>query len=377
MEWNGRKSWERRHPGGAPAPEDVGMYLRAAVTYSDRFGTGKTASAVSVNRVEARTLSNAAPSFADQDQDKDSPYIDVRWSVAENTAVGMKVGRAVSATDPDEDLLFYELVDTPDLADDDEVARFTIDSASGQIRVGKELGADDGEREDEDSSSLAGSPALPGEEDASAANNSEYVLRVMVSDPSTASDTVNVIITVTQVNEPPLFAENAPTVLNVRENEDPPVITFGESDTPVDAETFAVEDPDGVATGPDGYDDTSYTYSLSGVDLKVLAISANGTLSFRAGHKPDYEEQSSYSITVVVHSGEGGRRLTATLDLIINVVDTDDTGSVVLSQREPRVGIGAYATVRDDDGGVTVKRWVWGTVRCNHGGWRHPIGRMH
>ena len=33
--------------------------------------------------------------------------------------------------------------------------------------------------------------------------NSEYVLRVRVSDPSTASATVNVIVRVTNVNEPP------------------------------------------------------------------------------------------------------------------------------------------------------------------------------
>ena len=63
--------------------------------------------------------------------------------------------------DPDEDILFYELLDTPDLRDtpdledgddleeDEGVARFTIDSLTGQIRVGKVLGADPGEIEDE------------------------------------------------------------------------------------------------------------------------------------------------------------------------------------------------------------------------------------
>ena len=35
------------------------------------------------------------------------------------------------------------------------------------------------------------------------ADNSEYVLRVRVSDPSTASATVNVIVRVTDVNEAP------------------------------------------------------------------------------------------------------------------------------------------------------------------------------
>ena len=82
--------------------------------------------------------------------DEDTPYIDVARSVAENTAVGMGIGKPVSATGADDGILFYELLGTPDLEDDDGHVRFTIDSASGQIRVGEELGADAGEREDED-----------------------------------------------------------------------------------------------------------------------------------------------------------------------------------------------------------------------------------
>ena len=60
---------------------------------------------------------------------------------------------------PTRDILFYELLDTPDLEDEDGDARFTIDSLSGQIRIGKELGADPGETEDEDSTALTGVPA--------------------------------------------------------------------------------------------------------------------------------------------------------------------------------------------------------------------------
>ena len=157
-------------PRRSPAEADEGMYLRATVTYSDKFGAGKTASGVSARRVEARTLSNAAPSFVDRSGDV---VTTVTRSVAENTAVGRPVGRRVSATDADDDILFYDLLDTPDLEDANGVARFTIDSASGQIRVGKVLGADDGEREDE------GLPRSKRRPDAAYkwAGNSEYVLR--------------------------------------------------------------------------------------------------------------------------------------------------------------------------------------------------------
>ena len=338
-------------PRRRPEPADVGMYLRAMVSYSDRFGAGKTAWAVSANPVEAKTLSNAAPSFADQDRHEDTPYIDVARSVAENTAVGRPIGRPVSATDADDDIPFYELLDTPDLEDDEGDARFTIDSASGQIRVGKALGADAGEPEDEDTSSLIGGPALPVDEDAGVAGNGEYVLRVRVSDPSTASATVNVIVTVTDVNEAPAFDEDAPTVLRVRENADPPVITFGDDDSPVDAGTFAVTDQDGG--------DTTRAYSVTGDDREVLAFDSSDILGFMAGHESDFEEKSSYSITVVARSGAGHRRLSSTLDVTVEVVDTEDVGAVVLSQRQPQEGITVHATASDPDGGVRISRWVW------------------
>ena len=384
MDIEGATSPERR-----PAPGDVGRYLRATVTYSDKFGAGKTASAVTFNRVELTTLFNAAPSFAGQDDDESTRYIDIARSVAENTAVGMPIGEPVSATDADEDILFYELLDTPDLRDtpdqeeDEGDLRFTIDSLTGQIRVAKVLGADTrdhlnddpNEREDEDSTEteLTGDPELPEDEDgdedgeAAAAGNSEYVLRVRASDPSTASAIVNVIVRVTEVNEPPAFKDDAPTLLSVEENpevseENPeglPVITVEHGGVRIDdPPAYAVTDQDGTADGPDGYDPTIYMYTVSGSDGDDFDIE-NGILTFKTGHEPDFEDRSSYSITLVAQSGEGTRRLSATLDVIIEVVDGEDDGVVVLSQRQPEVGIAIHATAGDEDGGVTIRRWVW------------------
>ena len=336
-------------PRRTPATEDEGMYLRATVTYSDKFAAGKTASAVSVYPVEARTLSNAAPSFADQDRVKSTPYVDVTRSVSENTAVGRPIGRRVSATDADDDILFYELLDTPDLKDGDGDARFTIDSLTGQIRVGKLLGADPDEREDE-ATSLSGAPALPPDETADDANNSEYVLRLKVSDPSTASATVNVIVKITNVNEPPDFNENVPTLLKVKENADPLAITFGDADSPVTAGTYAVTDQDSG--------DTARAYSVSGDDKEFLKFD-NGILKFKADHKPNFEEKNSYSISVVVRSGSSSRRRSSTLDVTIEVVDTEDKGEVFLSQRQAQVGREVAATPSDPDGGLRISRWTW------------------
>ena len=337
-------------PERRPVPADEGMYLRATVTYSDKFGTGRTDSAVTLYPVEAATTANTAPSFAGQDDVEPTSYIDIARSVPENTAVGMPVGDPVSALDPDEDILFYELVDTPDLEDGEGRARFAIDSLTGQIRVARVLGADPGETEDEDSTALAGVPALPGDEDADEEHNSEYVLRVRASDPSTASATVNVIVTVTRVNEPPAFPDDAPTLLSVVENVDPPVIRIGRGVVRIGAATYAATDPDGTA------DRT--VLSVSGADGDDFDIES-GILSFRPGHEPDFEDQRSYSITLVARSGEGARSLSATLDVIIEVVDGEDMGVVVLSQRQPEVGVAIHATVSDEDGGVTISRRVW------------------
>ncbi len=349
----------------SPATDDVGMYLRATVTYSDKFGAGKTVSAVSSNRVEARTTANAAPSFAGQDENKATTYVDIARSAPENSAVGMSIGDPVSATDVDEDVLFYELLDTPDLADEGGQVRFTIDSDSGQVRVAKVLGADDGEREDEDASTLTGEPALPGDENAAGdEDNSEYVLRVRASDPSTASAMVNVIVTVADVNEPPTFDEDAPTLLRIREitairenrgtgeDEDPLVPTLDDGETPIDAHTYAVTDPD-------GREDANYTYTLSGPDRSALTFNSEGVLSFRPDRKPDYERKISYSVTITARSGVGSRRLTARLDVVIEVVNEHDLGEVTLSERQPNVGIDIEATLSDPDGGVDIIRWVW------------------
>ena len=349
-------------PRRPPTLDDVGRYLRATVRYSDKFGSGKTASAVSAQRVEARTLSNAAPSFADQDEVQGTTYIDISRSVAENTAVGMDVGRAVSASDADNDALFYELLDTPDLEDEDGTARFTIDSLSGRIRVGKRLGADAGEREDEDSTSLTGVPALPPGENAGDADNSEYVLRVKVWDPSTASATVNVIIRVIDVNEAPRFdadttqdgIQHPPTKLSVTEGDPDKSLQVGTPLADLPGNTYAVVDEDAVDAVPQ-----TGAYSLGGADRDSFSINNTGALTVADAHTPDYEEQSSYSITIVGRSGVGSRRLTTTLDVTINVVDAEDVGEVSLSQREPRVGRVVHATVSDPDGGVRVTGWEW------------------
>ena len=176
-----------------------------------------------------------------------------------------------------------------------------------------------------------------------------------MSDPSTASANVNVIVTVTNVNEPPEFDEAAPTLLRVEENQndDPLVITFGDGDTPVVAETFRATHQDATHQDADALE-----YSVTGDDREFLTFE-NDVLRLIAGHEPDFEEKRSYSITIEARSGVGARRVSAAQDVTIQVVDTEDAGEVSLSQRQPQVETEVHAWVSDPDGGVSVRQWVW------------------
>ena len=107
-----------------PSADDVNSYLRVTVTYTDKFGSGKTASAVSANAVEARTVANSAPKFTDEDDVQTGTQVSRTF---EEGAKGSAVGNPVTATDADGDILIYTLAGT----DDD---KFEIDSAAARSR---------------------------------------------------------------------------------------------------------------------------------------------------------------------------------------------------------------------------------------------------
>ena len=358
-----------------PTADDVGSFLRATVNYADSFGNGKTAMAVSENRVEGRTVANAAPSFSDQDEDDESRiYVDVSRSVGENTDVGGNVGKPVSATDGDSDVLLYSLRDSPDLEDDADKARFTIDPRSGQIKVGKKLGADAGqsgttmeEREDVLTSATddlgVAADAVPADlTTAIEAQNSMYVLIVRATDPSGAFKDVNVVVTVADLPEAPAFnggdetadpATPSPTTLYVTEGaralRTGKTATTDPSNALADAAYAATDD-----------DNEAITYSVVEPDDEdFFGISATGQLTINATHEPDFEKQASYPITIVATSGMGDDARTTRLSVTVKVTDAEDAGEVELSQLEPQVGSTVVASLTDPDGGETVSAWQW------------------
>ena len=286
---DGETAWEvidgATSASRSPNPVDVGNYLRASVTYTDMFGEGKTASVVTANAVEGRTVANASPSFKDQDEtgpevdDDDNPNDDAREDniivsrmVDENVDVGSSVGDAVSASDPDNDVLIYTLedgVETDNEADSDDnpatsssrdgdSTSFTIDSSSAQIKTAVELNYE------------AATPQI------------SYSVTVIATDPSGAATRQIVTIALGDVNEAPAFdtASKGLTTLTVTEVTTPDGTVDdldGNPDLAANQSMYQATDEDIIVDAAE-----TVTYRVSGTDAKYFTIT-EGALSFRVG----------------------------------------------------------------------------------------------
>ncbi len=186
-------------------------------------------------------------------------------SVAENTAANTNIGTAVAATDVDADTtLTYTLGGT-------DAASFSIVSTSGQLQT---------------------STALDYE------TKTSYSVRITVSD-SELTDTIDVTINVTNVNEAPSFTEGTNTTLTIAENT--------ASGTNI-GDAFTATDVDA---------NTTLTYTLGGTDAATFSIvSTSGQLQTSAAL--NYETKTSHSVTISVSDGSGG---TDTIDVTINITD--------------------------------------------------------
>ena len=147
-----------------PVAADVGDYLRATASYTDGEGSGKSAQAVSTNRVlPVPVAPNTQPLFVEGPS--------TSRNVAENTSPGEDIGEPVAATDPEDDTLTYSL-DVPSIGADS----FSIDASSGQLRTRAALDYETG--------------------------TSSYTVTVDATDPAGLYDTIEVTITVNNVDEP-------------------------------------------------------------------------------------------------------------------------------------------------------------------------------
>ena len=381
-----------------PVTADVGKYLQATATYTDPQGSGKSASAASVNPVEAAALTNNAPVFSEATATR---------SVTENTEAEVNFGTAVTASDANSDDLTYSLGGT-------DAASFGIVAASGQLQTKADLDYE---------------------------TKRSYEVTVTAADPSDATDSIIVTIDVENVDEdgtvslsslqPQVGAEltaelsdldGEPTTISWQwargETSSGPFtnVSSGEnpaSYTPVAADvgkflraTATYTDPQGAGksaskvsdnavqaapvtnsppvfssstasrsvaensviganigtpvTAADAVTDT-LTYSLGGTDEASFSI-VPGTGQLQTGIELDHETKNSYEVTVTAADPSTE---SDSITVTITVINEDEAGTVSLSAVQPQVGTELTGILTDPDGVVSGVTWQWARSGAN------------
>ena len=175
------------------------------------------------------------------------------------------------------------------------------------------------------------------------------MVTVTATDPSGLRATVNVTITVTNVDEAPeiMRAPNANVAPEFPGTED--------GARSVAENTAAGEDIGSPVAATDGNGD-ALTYALSGADAASFDIDEDtGQLMTLAAL--DYETKARYSVTVTA-SDPGG--LSGSSDVTITVTNVNEGGTVTLMPASPRVGTEISAALTDPDN-VTAgtDTWQW------------------
>ena len=233
------------------------VYNNLAIRATDSKGN-LNAISVTINVTNV----NETPSFTDGSS--------TTRSIAENTASGTNIGTPIAATDPDtDDTLTYTLGGT-------DASSFSIVSTSGQLQTKAALDYE---------------------------TKSSYAVTVSVSDGNGGSDSIEVRISVTDVNEnrAPVFSDGASTTRSIAENTASGVNI-------------------GSAVAATDVDDDTLTYTLGGTDTSSFSIvSTSGQLQTKAAL--DYETKASYSVSVSVSDGKGG---SDSIAVTINVTDVNE-----------------------------------------------------
>ena len=275
---------------------------------------------------------NRAPVFTDGET--------TTRSVAENTAADENIGTAISATDADNDTLTFSLNDT-------DTDLFAIDTTTGQLKTKAVLDYE---------------------------TKNTYSVIITVSDGS-LTDTIQVTINITDIDETPPKEEigittnvdtgtedqaqtNNGFVKNVPPN-NAPVFTDGETTTRSVAENTGSGVDIGTAVSATDEDGDTLIYELGGTDAASFGIdSSSGQL--RASAALDYETKVSYSVSITVSDGNGGRdSITVTISVTdvyeapINSPPEFADDSITLTVQENTASdtdIGAAITATDADG---------------------------
>ncbi|MXZ47276.1 MAG: hypothetical protein F4Z08_09910, partial [Chloroflexi bacterium] len=243
---------------------------------------------------------------------------DGKRDVPEDASGGDAIGDPVAANDVNFDALTYSLSGT-------DVASFEIDASSGQLRLASGVSLDfEGKK--------------------------SYRVTVSVSDSADQNDdpddviddTINVVVSVTNVNEAPVVSGN--TSSSIAENSSAAVATYTAADPERDALEWSVNSND-------------------------FWISSRGQLHFAS--PPDYEDgNTSFSIRVTATDPEG---LEGHLDVTVTVTDVEEAGVLTISPPRGWPNTRFDTVFSDDDGNVTGESWQWARS-TNRSSWNDIAG---
>ncbi len=260
------------------------------ITVSDGTLTDSITVTINITDVD-ETPSNSGPVFSEGSS--------TSRTVTENTSSGVDIGSAVSATDDDGDSLSYSLSGT-------DAPSFSIDSSSGQISTSSSLNYE---------------------------TKDSYSVTVNVSDGS-LTDSIDVTINVTDVNDAPVF-------------------TAGSSTTRSIAENTAANVNIGTAVSATDDDADTLTYTLGGIDAASFGIvSTTGQLQTK--NVLDYENKASYSVIITASDGSLSDTITVTINVTsVNEAPTFTDGTAttreIAENVGPNINIGSAVTATDPD----------------------------
>ncbi len=169
------------------------------------------------------------------------------------------------------------------------------------------------------------------ERPADSGGNNHYEVTVQATDNTNKRGELHVDLVVKNVDEPPVIS-GPDTVDEFPEN----------SATSRQVGRYSASDPEGATV----------TLSLAGTDSDDFSLASNGVLTFN--ETPDYEEQSSYSVTVRAAAGLHTLNRVVT----VSILNVEEAGTVTLSAVQPQEDTQITATLEDDDV-PTGTTWQW------------------
>ena len=191
-------------------------------------------------------------------------------SIPENSGPGIDIGNAITAMDEDKDsgdTLTYSLGGT-------DAGAFGVDTGTGQIKTSAVLDHE---------------------------TKSSYSVTIIVTDSGSLTDTIAVTITVTDVNEAPVFDTNTAATRSIPENT--------ASGTNIGS-AFTATDVDGGAL----------TYSLGGTDTGSFGF-VPSSRQLQTASPLNFEVKNSYEVTITVTDNGN---LTASITVTIGVTNVNE-----------------------------------------------------